>query len=177
MSIINTALIGKLKKEKADLASPDLTGTPTAPTAATTTNTTQIATTAFVQQELGALTTGVEYYSQTTVPVSPGDGAFWFDQETGKTFQYHVDNDGTKFWLEVGSGDTADILPTLSETVIEVTNDATLTYNFNYHVDFVQVFINRLKLKASEFTATNGTSITLVGPIEVGDEIEFVTVA
>jgi hypothetical protein len=34
------------------LASPALTGTPTAPTAATTTNTTQIATTAFVQQEV-----------------------------------------------------------------------------------------------------------------------------
>jgi hypothetical protein len=36
---------------KAPLASPPLTGTPTAPTAATTTDTTQIATTAFVQQE------------------------------------------------------------------------------------------------------------------------------
>jgi hypothetical protein len=34
---------------KADLASPTLTGTPVAPTAANTTNTTQIATTAFVQ--------------------------------------------------------------------------------------------------------------------------------
>lgn len=34
---------------KAPLASPDLTGTPTAPTAATATNTTQLATTAFVQ--------------------------------------------------------------------------------------------------------------------------------
>lgn len=40
---------------KAPLASPDLTGSPTAPTAATGTNTTQIASTAFVQQELDAL--------------------------------------------------------------------------------------------------------------------------
>lgn len=39
---------------KAPLASPALTGTPTAPTAATTTNTTQLATTAFVQQELAS---------------------------------------------------------------------------------------------------------------------------
>lgn len=37
---------------KADLASPTLTGTPAAPTAATGTNTTQVSTTAFVQQEL-----------------------------------------------------------------------------------------------------------------------------
>lgn len=40
---------------KAPLADPALTGTPTAPTAATGTNTTQIATTEFVQQELDAL--------------------------------------------------------------------------------------------------------------------------
>lgn len=40
---------------KADTNSPALTGTPTAPTAATTTDTTQIATTAFVQQEISAI--------------------------------------------------------------------------------------------------------------------------
>jgi hypothetical protein len=40
---------------KAPLASPALTGTPTAPTAAADTSTTQIATTAFVQQELAEL--------------------------------------------------------------------------------------------------------------------------
>lgn len=39
---------------KAPLASPSLTGTPTAPTATTTTSTTQVATTAFVQQELAS---------------------------------------------------------------------------------------------------------------------------
>lgn len=39
---------------KAPLASPTFTGTPAAPTAATTTNTTQLATTAFVQQEMAA---------------------------------------------------------------------------------------------------------------------------
>jgi hypothetical protein len=40
---------------KADIASPALTGTPTAPTALANTNTTQIATTAYVQTELSAL--------------------------------------------------------------------------------------------------------------------------
>lgn len=39
---------------KAPLASPDLTGTPTAPTAEAATDTTQIATTEFVQQELAS---------------------------------------------------------------------------------------------------------------------------
>ena len=40
---------------KASLASPTFTGTPAAPTASGSTNTTQIATTAFVQQEIGSL--------------------------------------------------------------------------------------------------------------------------
>jgi hypothetical protein len=40
---------------KANLASPALTGTPTAPTAAASTNTTQVATTAFVRAEVAAL--------------------------------------------------------------------------------------------------------------------------
>jgi hypothetical protein len=40
---------------KANLASPALTGTPTAPTAAAATNTTQVATTAFVRGEVAAL--------------------------------------------------------------------------------------------------------------------------
>jgi len=40
---------------KADIASPTLTGTPAAPTASTSTNTTQIATTAFVTTAAGAL--------------------------------------------------------------------------------------------------------------------------
>ena len=43
---------------KATLDSPTLTGVPAAPTAAAATNTTQIATTAFVQQELAALLDG-----------------------------------------------------------------------------------------------------------------------
>jgi len=44
---------------KADLNSPALTGTPTAPTATTGTNTTQLASTAFVQSAIGAALSGV----------------------------------------------------------------------------------------------------------------------
>lgn len=44
----------RLEEFKADLASPALTGIPTAPTAATGTNTTQLATTAFVQAAIAA---------------------------------------------------------------------------------------------------------------------------
>jgi len=44
---------------KADSNSPTFTGTPTAPTASASTNTTQLATTAFVQSAIGSALTGV----------------------------------------------------------------------------------------------------------------------
>ena len=47
---------------KADKASPAFTGTPTAPTAAAGTNTTQVATTAFVQSAVAAASMGVAKY-------------------------------------------------------------------------------------------------------------------
>jgi microcystin-dependent protein len=49
--------IGTAVNSKADIASPTFTGTPAAPTAGSSTNTTQLATTAFVQTAVGALVT------------------------------------------------------------------------------------------------------------------------
>lgn len=50
---------------KAPLASPALTGTPTAPTAGTSTNTTQLATTAFVQSEISRVNTRADAFNVT----------------------------------------------------------------------------------------------------------------
>jgi len=79
---------------KADLASPALTGTPTAPTAAADTNTTQIATTAFVTTAAGALnaaaypvgsifTTTVAYADSAAVVAVIG-GTTWASFGAGK---------------------------------------------------------------------------------------------
>lgn len=51
---------------KAPLASPALTGTPTAPTAASGTNTTQLATTAFVQTAVSGLSSGMDLIAELT---------------------------------------------------------------------------------------------------------------
>lgn len=58
---INTALAAK-----APLASPTLTGTPKAPTASSGTNTTQIATTAFVQSELSIIGGFGDYFYESS---------------------------------------------------------------------------------------------------------------
>jgi hypothetical protein len=56
---------------KADLNSPALTGTPTAPTAAAGTNTTQLASTAFVQSAIGAALSGVIVMWSGTIATIP----------------------------------------------------------------------------------------------------------
>lgn len=62
-SELTTSLNAKADKDelalKAPLASPSLTGTPTAPTATSGTNTTQIATTAFVQSTVSSAISGI----------------------------------------------------------------------------------------------------------------------
>lgn len=63
---------------KADLASPTFTGTPAAPTAAASASTTQLATTAFVQQEMssksvGAVGTYGLFYNNGSVTLNEGD--------------------------------------------------------------------------------------------------------
>jgi len=57
---------------KADLASPTFTGTPLSPTASSGTNTTQIATTAFVQTALALLYPVGSIYTNATVSTNPG---------------------------------------------------------------------------------------------------------
>jgi hypothetical protein len=69
-----------------------------------------------------------------------------------------------------------DTTNTLTHSAItSVTNAATTTYSFTYSTSFVMVFINRTLLRPSEFTATNGTSITFSVTLNVGDEIEVLT--
>lgn len=71
---------------KAPLASPAFTGTPTAPTAGTDTNNTQIATTAFVQAAVAAAVEGITGFEFEVVASLPGTG------EAGKI--YLVSNGG-----------------------------------------------------------------------------------
>jgi hypothetical protein len=52
-------------------ASPTLTGAPLAPTAAVNTNTTQIATTAFVQTQIGTISSGVTSFSAGSTGLTP----------------------------------------------------------------------------------------------------------
>lgn len=74
---------------KAPLASPALTGTPTAPTAAADTNTTQIATTAFVQSEIASNNaTNNEFEFVGKVSISSTINTFTNSSFSGHTFDF-----------------------------------------------------------------------------------------
>ena len=47
------------------------------------------------------------------------------------------------------------------------------TFNFNYNVNFLDVFVNGVKLTSSEYTANNGSQIVLNTPAFAGEIIEF----
>lgn len=78
-----------LSSKKAPLASPTFTGTPKAPTAAAGTNTTQVATTAFVHSEVAAASTGAAKYQGGMTAASYGKlttykaGWYWVVTEAG----------------------------------------------------------------------------------------------
>ena len=79
--VINTAL-----GNKANLASPTFTGTPKAPTAAAGTNTTQIATTAFVKAAvdtaIGSIT-GIDFQVVQTLPQTGTKGVIYLVPNSG----------------------------------------------------------------------------------------------
>lgn len=92
---------GMTVANKADLASPTFTGTPAAPTAADGTNTTQIATTAFVKQELDARYS--YQYINFSFKVSGISNENW----------YFPGQDGVNYYLwgnnSAGSADPVDV--------------------------------------------------------------------
>ena len=91
----------------APLASPALTGTPTAPTAAAATNTTQLATTEFVTRAVGAVDSGIELTDlSVTTATASGGGALVYDNTDGE-FTY-----------------TPPVLPTATSLSVYTTTEA-----------------------------------------------------
>ena len=117
---------------KADLNSPALTGTPTAPTASAATNTTQLATTAFVQTALSAaFTTGmIMMWSGTIATIPTG----WVlcngsnstpDLRNKFVIGAHSDTAGVAYSTVTGSNTTSG--GTKDASVVSHTHTATVT--------------------------------------------------
>jgi hypothetical protein len=141
---------------KANLASPSLTGTPLAPTATTGTNTTQIATTAFVKTAIDtSVQPGAVY--QTSAPSSPAVGQIWIDS----------DEDVTTFDSNIIRRKA--ITATAGQTVF--------TADLPFIDGFEQIFMNGLLLvKTTDYATSGGNTVTLTSAAAASDIIEIVSV-
>lgn len=85
--------------KKAPLANPEFTGTPTAPTAISGTNSTQIATTAFVMTAVSAAlgeVTGISFVKVNVLPETGENGVIYLVPKTGSS----TDIFDEYFWFE-----------------------------------------------------------------------------
>ena len=141
---------------KAPLASPTFTGTPLAPTATSGTNTTQIATTAFVKTAIDSSVQPGALY-QTSAPSSPAIGQIWID----------ADDDVTTF--------DSNIIRRKSFTA--TAGQTVFTADLPFIDGFEQVFMNGLLLvKSTDYTVSGGNTVTLSSGAAVSDIIEVVSV-
>ena len=181
MGMVELALIGKLKKTKADKTNvlqlnnttPFIPSQNYHPT-----------TKKYVDDSIAAISGGgsgasmMQYFSQSTMPETIKAGDIWFNTENGETYIFHRDYNGITFFVALAPSTTNNnnaVNLQESETIV-VTNLSSQTYVYEYATNFIQVFVNRLKLRKSEFTAVDGETITINIPLELGDEIEFITV-
>jgi hypothetical protein len=85
------------------------------------------------------------------------------------TSGYVLKNVGTGVsWANI-----SDSLPTLRTTSVQTATSGQTSFTVNYTVGFLDVFLNGVKLAPSEFTANNGTGVTLSEAAFAGDVVEF----
>ena len=116
---------------------------------------------------------GDTYFVGSTAPSSPTNGDLWFDTSTG------VDKlkvwDGSSF-VPAGStvNGTAERVSYVVGTSQGGYTGSTTVFPATYDVGFVDLYLNGIKLTPSDFTATNGTSITLASAASTNDTVDII---
>lgn len=83
----------------------------------------------------------------------------------------------TTFWRGDGTWATpSSLATTYVRTAFNVTT-TTSVFTVSYTVGYVEVFVNGVLLNASDYTASNGTSVTLSTAAVSGDIVEFIAYA
>ena len=116
---------------------------------------------------------GDTYFVGSTQPSSPTNGDLWFDTSTG------VDKlkvwDGSSFVL---AGSTVNGTSERVSYVVGTSQGgytgSTTVFPATYDVGFVDLYLNGIKLTPSDFTATNGTSITLTSAASTNDTVDII---
>ncbi len=114
------------------------------------------------------------YFIGTSAPSSPTTGDLWFDS-TPSVLTMKVYN-GSGF---VNAGSSVNGTAA-RESYIVGTNSGSYTgsttvFPATYDAGFVDVYLNGVKLHGADFTATNGTSITLASAATSGDTLDVLS--
>lgn len=102
------------------------------------------------------------YYKGDVEPVSSIEGSLWFNTNTNILNIY----DGSS-WNEykVGNYRKTSIVAIEGQTIFNVT----------YDINYVDVYVNGIKLYITDYTANNGTTIELIPPLSDGDVVEILS--
>ena len=102
-----------------------------------------------------------QYVSQSGTPSSPTTGDLWFD--TGAAIMKVYTGSA---WANAGSSVNG------TQNTVEYTATAgQTTFSATYDSGFVQVYVNGVRLDASDYTATNGSSVVLDLGATVNDTV------
>ena len=80
-----------------------------------------------------------------------------------------------QYLKSTGVGVTWASFPRVRNVGINTATAGQSTFNFTYNPEFLDVFVNGVKLTPSEYTATNGSQIILQTPAFAGEIVEFHT--
>ena len=80
-----------------------------------------------------------------------------------------------QYFVSTGTGVTWTTLPGLRDTTTFTATEGQTVFNVNYNSEVgVDLFVNGVRLSPNEYTADNGTSITLVDAAYEGDTIDVI---
>jgi len=103
--------------------------------------------------------------------ISTFNGAVQFDS----TIKVGGSNGTNGQYLKsTGSGVAWDSFPSLRTRQTFTASSGQTTFSMSYTINFLDVYVNGIKLTDSEFTATNGSSVVLAVGCFVGDIVELV---
>lgn len=111
------------------------------------------------------------YFISATAPSSPTEGDLWFDTANDLMKVY----DGNGF-VNAGSSvnGTANRVSYVVGTSEGSYDGSTTVFPITYDSGYIDVYLNGVKLTEDDFTATNGTSITLDVAASTGDTLDAI---
>lgn len=114
------------------------------------------------------------YFVGTTAPASPTTGDLWFDSNPSVLVMKVYNGSG---FINAGSAvnGTAQRESYIVGTSSGTYTGSTTVFPATYDSGFVDFYLNGVKLAAADFTATNGTSITLASAAATGDTVDILS--